>query len=116
MNKRGFTLVELLAVIIVIGLIATFALPQVLNQFSNQTDELSNQQKELLKESAYVYISEHAGEFTKNGCITVAALVDADALDQAFANQIYPDYENTNDGIIYSYNSNTLQVEIGKCN
>lgn len=116
MNKRGFTLVELLAVIIVIGLIATFALPQVLNQFSNQTDKLSKQQEELLLESAYVYISEHAGEFAKNGCITIADLVDADALDKAFAHQIYPNYENTADGVVYAYNSGTLKVETGKCN
>lgn len=115
MNKRGFTLVELLAVIIVIGLIAAFALPQVLNQFSNQTGELSNQQKELLLESAYVYLSENAGDYQSSGCITIKKLVEEDALESAFANQVYPDYRNTKDGIVYSRNSETLEVSLGKC-
>ena len=116
MNRDGFTLVELLAVIIIIGLIASFALPQVLNQFSNQTGELSNQQKELLLESAYAYFSENAREYSTSGCATIKKLVDEDALESAFASQIYPNYNSSNDGIIYTYTSGTLEVSIGKCN
>ena len=59
MNQKGFTLVELLAVIIVIGLLASFALPQVLNQFNNNAGKLSEKQKNLIEESAYSYLLEN---------------------------------------------------------
>ena len=45
MNKKGFTLVELLAVILVISIITLIAMPQVLNQFSNYTGELDEKEK-----------------------------------------------------------------------
>lgn len=109
MESRGFTLVELLAVIIVIGLIASFALPQVLNQFSNQTEELSNQQEELLKESVYSYILEHKGELGNSGCFELKSLVDNDVVDENFAKQI----ENSGkvkSGICYTFSDSKLKV------
>lgn len=113
MNKHGFTLVELLAVIIVIGLIASFALPQILNQFSNQTGELSEQQKDLVLESAYSYILENEGKFKgKTGCITLDELQNADALDKSFAKQVKESIDLQND-IGYSYLNGNLTVKFG---
>ena len=116
MKERGFTLVELLAVIIVIGLIASFALPQVLTQFSNNTGELSKQQEELLLESAYAYILENESQYKgKGGCITVKDLVSANALDSKFAEQVYSSYQTSKDGVKYWYNGDTLKVGLGTC-
>ena len=56
LNRKGFTLVELLAVILVIALIATFALPQVLTQFSNNYEELSERQIQMIEEAGFVYV------------------------------------------------------------
>lgn len=115
MDKRGFTLVELLAVIIVIGLLAVFALPQVLNQFSNHSEELSEQQKILLEESAYAYLSENVKEYPESGCITVSELVEKDAVDATFAEQIDSSYKTDNYGVKYERVNGTLKVELGKC-
>ena len=119
MNQKGFTLVELLAVIIVIGLLASFALPQVLNQFNNNAGKLSEQQKNLIEESAYSYLLENESKY-KNAtkkCVTIKQLVTDDALDETFAKQVFgDDYATKNDGVSYSYQKGTLNVELGICN
>ncbi len=116
MDNRGFTLVELLAVIIVIGLIASFALPQVLNQFSNNATELSKQQEELVLESAYSYILENEANYSGHGgCITIKELVSADALDSKFAEQVYSNYLTSKNGVKYWYTNEILNVELGTC-
>lgn len=115
MNEKGFTLVELLAVIIVIGLLALFALPQVLNQFSNHSEELSDQQKTLLEESAYAYLLENVKEYPNSGCITVNKLVENDAVDATFAEQIDANYKTDKYGVRYEHIRGTLKVEIGNC-
>lgn len=91
MKKNGFTLVELLAVVIILALLAMFALPRVLNQFSNYREGLDEDQRQLIIEAARVYVNENVGKFLggtvtnpKTYCIELETLVDDGALNKKF--------------------------------
>lgn len=119
MNKRGFTLVELLAVILVISLIATFALPQVLNQFSNNAEELSEKQREMIVEAARVYVEMNNATYSSrtNSCISLITLVNADLLNEGFVTEaLGNDYNNKKKvNVNYSNNIYTITLANGKC-
>ena len=60
MNKKGFTLVELLAVIAILALLVIIALPNVLSMFNNAKKDLFlTEAKNVFKESASKYISDN---------------------------------------------------------
>ena len=59
MNKKGFTLVELLGTIIVIALISVLVVPRIVNWYSNSTDTYEELNEELIIEGARIYIEDH---------------------------------------------------------
>ena len=60
MNKKGFTLVELLAVIAILALLVLVAVPNVLGMFNKaKKDTFLTEAKNIFKESANKYISDN---------------------------------------------------------
>ncbi len=60
MNKRGFTLVELLAVIAILAILVVIALPNVLSMFNQaKKDTFLTEAKNIYKEISKKYISEN---------------------------------------------------------
>ena len=60
MNKKGFTLVELLAVIAILALLVLVAVPNVLGMFNKaKKDTFLTEAKNIFKESASKYISDN---------------------------------------------------------
>ena len=65
MKNRGFTLLELLGVIVILALLTTLVFPSVLNvikKSSNRTDKIS---MDLINNAADIYIENHANSFKK---------------------------------------------------
>ncbi|MBO5138853.1 MAG: prepilin-type N-terminal cleavage/methylation domain-containing protein [Bacilli bacterium] len=61
MNKKGLTIVELLAVLVVIGLMAVVIFPVItgnINDSQNKTNEI---QKASIKEAAESYVADNVG-------------------------------------------------------
>lgn len=56
-KNKGFTLVELLAVIVILGLIALIAVPIVLNNIKKTKEDLYDTQIELIKVGALSYVT-----------------------------------------------------------
>lgn len=84
MNKKGFTLVELLAVILVISIITLIAMPQVLNQFSNYTGELKEKERDMIIEAGRTYVELNSSAFNTSKCIQLSTLVNAELLNEKF--------------------------------
>ena len=59
MNKKGFTLVELLAVIAILGIMAIIALPNVLKIFKSSTDEIMKNQETQVSDAAELYVKDY---------------------------------------------------------
>ena len=77
--KKGFTLAELIGVVIILALIALLAFPPILNSIRKTKGELSDASKEILYNATSLYVSENLNDFPKtNGntfCVTLNTLV-----------------------------------------
>ena len=66
MNKKGFTLVELLAVLIVLALLATIATTTIIKQVNESKKTLNEAQMNIVKASAIEYATKK-GLFKQEG-------------------------------------------------
>ena len=65
MNKKGFTLVELLAVIAILAILVIIALPNVLSMFNQaKEDTFATETKEMVKIAQQQYLA-NFGKYTK---------------------------------------------------
>ena len=66
-NIKGFTLTELIAVIVVISLIALIAVPSVIGTVNNSKDNISKAQESEIIRAAKDWLLEHPKELPVNG-------------------------------------------------
>ena len=75
MNKRGITLVELIAVLVIIGLIATIVLPNINKIIKDSKDTTENVQESEIIEAAKSYLADNIEDsisFDNNQTATVS--------------------------------------------
>lgn len=63
-NNKGFTLVELLAVIVILLAISVIAIPNITASLERNKNKMSESQKKLIASSAELYISENKNAIT----------------------------------------------------
>lgn len=61
MNNKGLTLIELLAVIVVIALVSLIVYPQISKTITDTKTTAFNTQKESIKEAAIEYLADKVG-------------------------------------------------------
>ena len=85
MNKKGFTLIEVLAVVIILTLLMLLVVPNVVNKFSTKKNEVKQVNDELIISAAKLYVDDHSDEFIKENdmqyCVSIQKLVDEDYLN-----------------------------------
>ncbi len=83
MNNRAFTLVELLAVIVILSLLALLTSTAITNLLSNAKGDLSSVQIELIESAAKTWGANNISKLPNNGCsyITLKDLKDFGLLD-----------------------------------
>ena len=80
MNKKGFTLTEILGVIVIISLLLILVIPGIINRISSSGDEAVEAENQIIYDAADQYIREHPEDYPpgKSGryCITIQSLID----------------------------------------
>ena len=73
MNKKGFTLIEIISVIAILGIIGVIVFPIVTGIVQEKTEELDAKQEELIISAAKAYTTEAAFK-ANNQCISISDL------------------------------------------
>ena len=58
MNKKGFTLVEILAVIVILSLVVTITATKGFGTFGNAKNKITKENERIIKESVNVLLEE----------------------------------------------------------
>ena len=77
MKKNGFTLTELLAVIVLLGILITFAVPNVIKLFGENKSALSTIQKRQVESAVNMYITDYCVEPINSEYVCPANLTTA---------------------------------------
>lgn len=79
MNKKGFTLVELLVVIVIIGVLSVIIVPSIININKNINERLYEEKKENIVSAAILYANNHEEIFNgvSEAVVFVKDLVDS---------------------------------------
>lgn len=75
---KGFTLVELLAVIIILGIVISIATPIVINVIDSSSEKLYEEQVQLIENTTEKWVIEHTGEVEReesfSRCVSIEEL------------------------------------------
>lgn len=85
MNKRAFTLIELLGSIVILSVIALIAFPSVLNLLGSSQNKIDDSMKRYVEGAARQYVNDNVNLFPKTGS-TVKIVTISDLHDQGYVN------------------------------
>lgn len=75
LNKKGFTLVELLVVIVILGVIMSIAIPSITSSIERSKDKQKTQIIKLIESAGELYVDKHKN-IVKTGPITLSQLIE----------------------------------------
>ncbi len=80
MKKKGFTLIEMIGVVLIMGLLTLLILPSIVNQLSAKKEEISQASLKLIYDATDLYVKERESTYTMTTgstyCITLETLVN----------------------------------------
>ena len=86
LNKKGFTLVEVLAVIVILGILSTIGTVSIINLRKKQEEKFNNTQLQIFKQTSQTYFSDNKSKLpaTPFGTETVYLkdLIDDNYIDE----------------------------------
>lgn len=84
MKKKGFTLVELTAVVIILALVSILGFSYINNVISTKKDDLSDAFNKIVVEAAKIYVSYNPNNYMMEDgnlyCIKLSELIDYELL------------------------------------
>ena len=91
MKSRGFTLVELLAVLVLISVIAIIAVPSIINYINQSEGEIDEATKKLVFSGVELYVNQNKNDFRaplKQYCVTLQEIVDQKYLSDSIFDSV----------------------------
>lgn len=87
LNNKGFTLVELLAVLVILVAIMSIAIPTINSSLERSKNSQNEQRKKLLESAAELYVADNKNNIDKN-CVRIRELkksgyINGDAMKDA---------------------------------
>lgn len=79
---KGFTLVELLAVLVILGIIITITTPIVIESINTSAEKLYNEQIILLENASAKWLIEHTGEVDRSCALEKCKCISIEELKQ----------------------------------
>lgn len=82
--KNGFTLIEIISVLLLLGILSVIAISSVINVINNSKDVISDSQMETIKEASLMYSSENNFEYRDDviRMISFDSLISEGLLDE----------------------------------
>lgn len=105
--KNGFTLMELLGVIVILSLLILLIVPNILDQVSNKEGEVNKAYQAAAESAAQLYLDAHPGDDRK--CIPISDL----DLDTATKEALGREYSNS--GVNISDNGASFEFTEDGC-
>lgn len=102
MNKRGFTLVEILVVITLMGVIAGIAVPSIYTIANKQKENVKNKQLETILSVSEMYLRDNIDDIQD---ITVQTLVKEGYLNEEDTKDPTNDEQYLNNNIYFNKNN-----------
>lgn len=115
MKKNGFTLVEILAVLVLVSAIAIIAVPNIINYINQSKNDISEVTEQLIFTGAELYVdnnkSNYKPGFGKQYCITLKDVVDSGYLQAPIIDSVSGEEIDLNKfvQITYEYNNDLEQ-------
>lgn len=101
MNKKGFTLTELIVTIALVGIISIIAFPVISKLKSDNIKEKDKQYIKIIENAAKLYVDKYKADLNYGDRILVENLINEGYLDQ---DALGEDYSN----ITCTYNNNEV--------
>ena len=78
MKKRGFTLIEMMAVIVILGIISIVVMPLIINKVKNKQTDVDSATRQLIYNAAALYIKDSTSNINSNStfCVPLTDLVN----------------------------------------
>ena len=114
MKKHGFTLIELIAVVIILGLIAVVSFPILINQIKGTEIKIDSETKKILFSAAETYINDNLDNYKYDGtyCIQISGLIDDQYLSEEILNK-RKEYETEKNYMIKVSSNSTTSPRLG---
>ncbi len=123
--RKGFTLVELLGVIVILGLIAMIAIPTINSALNSSREKAYDEQVRTIVEASRTYMSKNSLKLPSqaegnNCCLSVATLQKSGLLTsddiknpkyQKDSEEEEKKYENFNGSVIITFTNNKYKYE-----